>query len=220
MKFLKILISFLLILIISVYIYIETNLKTHIKIENITTTSDIDNDWINDIDDILDWSRKEVNNKTNYKSVYYDWWYPPQNEWVCTDLVRRAFKNAWINIKKLVDEDIQNNVHLYKRINWKPDPNIDFRRVPNLNTFFSRKAISLTTEIQPRNIENLKNWQVWDIVVFGKPKDHIAILSNKRNINWVPYIMHNAAPIPKEEDLLIYWHKNISKIIWHYRWKY
>jgi uncharacterized protein YijF (DUF1287 family) len=32
-----------------------------------------------------------------------------KNEWVCTDVIWRALENAWIKLKKLMDEDIKNN---------------------------------------------------------------------------------------------------------------
>ena len=207
-------------LIIWIYIYYQIELSSYLKVEKIIVTTDIDKDWINDIDDILDWARNEVKNKTHYKSAYYSWGYPPKNEWVCTDVVWRALQNAWIDLKFLIDNDIKNNKTKYKRINWKPDPNIDFRRVPNLDTFLKRNAISLTIKITPWDVENLKKWQWWDIVIFDKPKSHTAIISDKRNKQWVPYMIHNSAPIPREDDRLIYWDKNVSKIIGHYRWKY
>ena len=220
MKPYKILIIFLVISILTTYIYVKKELASYVKIENITTNSDIDLDWINDIEDILEWARNEIKNKTNYKSWYYSGGYPPKNQWVCTDVVWRAFQNAGINLKDLIDRDIKNNISAYKRVNWKPDPNIDFRRVPNLNTFLKRNAISLTTKIIPWNIQNLEQWQPWDIVTFSKPKNHTAIISNKRNKNWVPYMIHNSAPTPREDDWLIYWDTKVSKIRGHYRWKY
>lgn len=207
------------IIVFSLYQY-NSYTSSFLKVENITTSTDIDSDWINDINDIIEWAKEEVKNKTNYKSWYYSWGYPPENEWVCTDVIWRALKNAWIDFKSLVDSDIKQNVSKYSRVEWNPDTNIDFRRVPNLKVFLDRKAIKLTTEIIPWNIENLKKWQAWDIVIFWKPKDHIAIISDKRNIDWVPYMIHNSAPIPREDDWLIYWDKNISPIIGHYRWKY
>jgi len=220
MKLLKTLIIFLIILIFWIYFYIQNELSSYIKIENITTNSDIDWDWISDIDDIIAWARNEIKNKTAYKSAYYSGGFPPKNEWVCTDVVWRALQNAWIDLKSLMDKDIKNNLNSYKRVNWKPDPNIDFRRVPNLDTFLKRNAISLTTKIIQWDLENLKKWQPWDIVTFDKPKNHTAIISDKRNKNWIPYIIHNSAPTPREDDWLVYWDKNISKIIGHYRWKY
>jgi len=220
MKLLKILINFFIILIILIYVYYRVDLASYLKVEKLIVTTDIDKDWINDIDDILQWARNEVKNKTHYKSAYYFGGYPPKNEWVCTDLVWRALKNAWIDLKTLMDNDIKNNIFKYKRVEWKPDPNIDFRRVPNLDTFLKRNTISLTTKVIPWNIENLKEWQWWDIVIFDKPRSHTAIISDKRNKQWVPYIIHNASPFPREDDWLVFWDRNVSKIIGHYRWKY
>lgn len=207
------------VIIFSIYQY-NSYTSSFLKVEKLTTITDIDNDWINDIDDILEWARKEVKNKTNYKSWYYSWGYPPADEWVCTDVVWRALKNAWINFKELVDSDIKNNILKYSRVEWKPDKNIDFRRVPNLKVFLDRNALELTSEVIPWDINNLEEWQPWDIVIFWKPKDHIAIISDKRNKEWVPFMIHNSAPTPREDDWLIYWDKNVSPIIGHYRWKY
>jgi uncharacterized protein YijF (DUF1287 family) len=173
----------------------------------------------------------EVKNKTNYKSAYYSGWYPPKNEWVCTDVIWRAFKNAWYDLKSMIDNDIKNNLNNYKRVAWKPDKNIDFRRVPNLAVFLENNAIKLTNKIIIWDLKNLEKWQAWDIVIFWnywnnkvknqtKRLDHTAIISNKRNRDWVPYIIHNSAPVPKENDGLIYWNENISRIIGHYRLKY
>ena len=106
--------------------------KNEKKFPKITTISDIDNDWINDIDDLLAGARNEIKNKTTYKSKYYSGGYPPKNEWVCTDVIWRAFKNIWFNLKEKLDKDIKNHLSDYKQIKGKPDSNIDFRRVPNL----------------------------------------------------------------------------------------
>jgi len=140
-------------------------------------------------------------------------------------------QNAGYDLKSMIDKDIKNHIWSYKRVAWKPDPNIDFRRVPNLQTFLERNTISLTTKVIPWDIENLKQWQAGDIVIFwnywnnkvaGQKKrlDHTAIISDKRNNNWVPYIIHNSAPTPREDDWLVYWNDNYSRIIGHYRLKY
>jgi len=213
---------FLSIAIISVY---QNHFKNKIftsdlKIQNITTLSDKDNDWINDIQDILAGARKEVKNKTVYKDWYFSWGFPPEGQWVCTDVIWRAFQEAWYNLKKLVDTDIKNNISDYSRVNGLAEPNIDFRRVPNLQVYFEKHAEVLTKEIIPGDLQNLSQWQPWDIVIFWKPKDHIAIISDKRNSAWVPYMIHNSAPTAREDDWLIYWKDNISPLIGHYRIKY
>ena len=74
----------------------------------------------------------------------------------------------------------------------------------NLEVFFDRNAEILTTEIIPGDAKNLEKWQGGDIVIFGK-YNHIAIVSDKRNHMGVPYIIHNAGPVAKEENTLILW---------------
>ncbi|MDD4809497.1 MAG: DUF1287 domain-containing protein, partial [Bacilli bacterium] len=109
----------------------------------------------------------------------------------------------------LVDEDIKNNLNLYPRVEGKSDPNIDFRRVPNLHVFFERHALSLTLDTA-----QIETWQPGDIVIFGS--NHIAIISDKRNKKGIPYIIHNANQPNREEDALLWWHRR-SNITGHYR---
>lgn len=179
---------------------------------------DEDGDGINDLEDILQGARLDVANKPAYKSVYYDGGYPPDHEGVCTDVIWRAFMNAGYNFKKMIDNDIKNNTQAYPRVEGRPEPNIDFRRVPNQMTFFERHATKLTTEINPYDKENLEQWQGGDIVVFGQPVEHIGIVSDIRRGDGIPFMIHNAGPYAREEDALLYWHENISEIIGHYRW--
>jgi len=61
-----------------------------------------------------------------------------------------------IDFKNLIDEDIKNNLSLYKTTF---DSNINFRRVKNINTFLSRKSKILTNELIPENKNNLIEWQ-------------------------------------------------------------
>ncbi len=61
---------------------------------------------------------------------------------------------------------------------------------------------NLTIELIPYDKENLKEWQGGDIVVLSRP-DHIAVISNKRRKDGVPYVIHNAYDYPREEDKLL-----------------
>ena len=177
-------------------------LRFKTNIENISIDSDKDEDGILDNDDIVEGARKEIENKTTYKSGYYLGGFPPENEGVCTDVVWRAFKNAGYDLKSYMDEDIIENIEDYPRVENKPDPNIDFRRVKNQYVFLKKYSNSLTTKVIPHDIDNLKQWQKGDIVVLKKP-DHIAVISDKRRKDGVPYVIHNANTYPKEENLLI-----------------
>jgi uncharacterized protein len=188
-----------------------------LNIPRIELDSDYDNDGIKDLDDIIEGARKDAKNKPRYKSAYYSGGYPPDDEGVCTDTIWRALDNAGYNLKKMLDKDIKDNIKDYPRVNGKPDPNIDFRRVLNLIPFFKKYATNLTIKVKLGNVKNLTEWQGGDIVVYGKPVNHIAIISDIRRKDGVPYIIHNGSPYTKEEDALLYWHNNVSPIIHHFR---
>ena len=139
------------ILFISVLFYYNYNKEAYyardFDIEVLLSSTDFDNDGIDDYTDILQGAKIEAENKPKYKSVYYAGGYPPENEGVCTDVIWRALKNAGYILKDMVDEDIKNNLDKYPRVNGKPDSNIDFRRVPNLKVYFQRNQITLTKDL-------------------------------------------------------------------------
>ncbi|MBG9585821.1 DUF1287 domain-containing protein [Cytobacillus firmus] len=167
--------------------------------------------------DMVQTARKEVEQRTPYKSAYYAGGYPPDGEGVCTDVIWRGFQGADVTIKDLIDQDIAENTDLYSRVQGKPDPNIDFRRVPNQNIFFSRFAKSLTTELIPGDVKNLQQWQPGDIVVFLSPKfDHVAFISDKRTKDGIPYVIHNSTPFAAEVKLSSF----KTPITAHYRWDF
>lgn len=180
-------------------------------IETVISKTDYDNDGIDDYTDILQGAKIEVENKPTYKSAYYSGGYPPDNEGVCTDVIWRALKNAGYSLKDMIDEDIKNNVDKYPRVDGKPDSNIDFRRVPNLQVYFERNQINLTTDLS-----KIEEWQPGDIVVFGS--SHIGIISDKRNKKGIPYLLHNGGQPLREEDILEVYNK-YEPITGHYRMK-
>ena len=181
-------------------------------IERLISNTDFDGDGIDDYTDILEGARIDAKNKPKYKSEYYQGGYPPDDEGVCTDVVWRALKNAGYSLKDMVDEDIKNNVDKYPRVEGNPDPNIDFRRVPNLMVYFERNHLSLTTDLS-----KIEEWQAGDIVVFSN--NHIGIISDKRNERGIPYIIHNGGQNNREEDGLEFYNENWRPISAHYRIK-
>ncbi len=172
-------------------------------IQTVTGSVDFNNNGIDDYTDFMIGARKDAENKPEYDGSYHAGGYPPDDIGVCTDVVWRAFENAGYNLKDMIDEDIKNNTHLYSRVGGRPDPNIDFRRVPNLKVFFERHAVFLT--LDPSEIEQ---WQPGDIVTYGDK--HIAILSDRRNKNGIPYIIHNGGQPRREEDALTRYGLEIS----------
>ena len=155
---------------------------------------DKDNDGIDDQTDILNSVRKYLETNPKYKSKYYDGGYPTDNYGVCTDVVVFGLKGAGYDLRELVDMDIRNNKDNYDID--KIDKNIDFRRVRNLQVYFKNNLVNLTTDIS-----NIEEFQGGDIVVF---KNHIGIISDKRNKKGIPFLIHHANPYQRyyEEDVL------------------
>ena len=172
-----ILISLLIICIPILFLYYQNKIFYYAEDFGITTvksSTDKDSDGIDDYSDIVLGARAEAERKPEYKSAYYAGGYPPATEGVCTDVIWRALRDAGYTLKDMVDEDISQNVESYPRVNGKPEPNIDFRRVPNLKVYFERNHIVLTNDLT-----QIEEWQPGDIVTFGS--SHIGIISDKRN---------------------------------------
>ena len=181
------------------YINEDFNIKTYIS------KTDKDNDGIDDQTDILNNVRNYIKTNPKYKSKYYATGYPNDEYGVCTDVVAFGLKGAGYDLMNLVNEHIKSNRNLYDID--VIDKNIDFRRVQNLKVYLDNNAIVLTNDIN-----KIKEWQGGDIVVF---KNHIGIVSDKRNKKGIPFIIHHANPYQRyyEEDILEY----RNDIIGHYR---
>lgn len=188
-----------------------------IKVPEEYSKVDSNNNGVADCIDIVMAARKEAINKTAYKDAYYVGGYPPENEGVCTDVIWRGLKGMGVDLKSAIDKDIKNNLSAYPRVEKKPDPNIDFRRVQNLDIFLKRNTLNVTKDIKPFDVDNLKQWQPGDIVVIMKPFEHVAMVSDKRANSGVPYIIHNTWPHAIENERLSDW---APYIFGHYRWKY
>lgn len=174
-------------------------------IKQFHSTTDKDHDETDDQMDILQGALDYIATRPKYKSKYYQTGYPNDEYGVCTDVVAFALRDAGYDLMDLIQEDIKANPKEYN-IN-KPDRKIDFRRVKNLKIYFSHSAISLTTDISA-----IEEWQGGDIVIF---QNHIGIVSDRRNENGVPYVIHHNDPWQKtyEQDIL----ESRNDLVGHYR---
>lgn len=171
----------------------------------------------NDIDDYTEFLNAEKQfAKWNPKNIskYYDNAYPEiEKEGVSADLIWYALKTAGYDLRKMVDKDIEktekkNTYNIETR-----DPNIDFRRVQNLDTFFYRNSKILQTDIY-----EIGTFMPGDIIILDN-NELIGMVSDKYNQNGVPYIILNRGEnqTQKEEDYL---EKSESKVTSHYRFEY
>ena len=175
------------------------------QIKQYHSSNDQDNDGIDDQVDILENALEYISKKPKYQSKYYSTGYSNDEYGVCTDVVAHALKNAGYDLMTLIQEDIQNHSSDYA-IN-QPDINIDFRRVRNLKVYFDHTAQILITDVK-----DIEDWQGGDIIVF---RNHIGIVSDRRNERGVPYVIHHDSPwqLAYEQDIL----EKRNDIVGHYR---
>ncbi len=175
------------------------------QINTFYSTHDQNQDGIDDQSEILYYAKEYVSKKPKYKSKYYATGYPDDDYGVCTDVIGYALLHTGYDLKTLVHEDILENRDDYDI--ETVDENIDFRRVKNFKVYFDHHFLSLSLDVN-----DISTWQGGDIVVF---KNHIGIISDKRNENGIPYVIHHSRVFQfnYEEDIL----ENRNDIIGHYR---
>ncbi|MGB3465181.1 MAG: DUF1287 domain-containing protein [Cyclobacteriaceae bacterium] len=162
-------------------------------------------------------AQKLTNDKVIYDPSYFSIDYPmgdvPAGKGVCTDVVIRAYRQLNIDLQQLVHEDMKDNFSEYPTI-WglkKPDPNIDHRRVPNLQTFFTRKNASLPVT------KTGSDYLPGDIVAWnlGGAVTHIGVVVSKKvQDEDCYYIVHNIGNGQELADCLF-----LYRIIGHYRFQ-
>lgn len=132
---------------------------------------------------------------------------------VCTDVVVRAYRDAFgLDLQKLVHDDMTSAFALYpKRWGLKStDSNIDHRRVPNLQVFFTRHGRSLPVSSEA------KDYAPGDLVtqmIDGK-LPHVAIVTGLMSGDGArPLLVHNIGRGTRLEDTLF-----AFPITGHYRY--
>jgi uncharacterized protein YijF (DUF1287 family) len=152
-------------------------------------------------------ARKQIGVTTSYVPAYVQLEFPngdvPRSGGVCTDVVVRALRDGLSqDLQKLVNEDMRGHFSAYPK-NWglsRPDKNIDHRRVPNLRTFFKRKGFE---QPLPKAGEAAK-FLPGDLVTCTVPPHlpHIMIVSDRKNSEGTPFVIHNIGGGTREEDRL------------------
>lgn len=151
-----------------------------------------------------------------YDPTYFTIEYPngdvPKNKGVCTDVIIRSYRKLGIDLQKEVHEDMKSNFLDYPKI-WglkKTDTNIDHRRVPNLETFFTRKGKKLEVS---DDANNYKTGEIVTWIINGK-LPHIGIVTNKISADGErPMLVHNVGNGQVLEDCLFNY-----KIVGHFKY--
>ncbi len=165
-------------------------------------------------------AKTQIGVTVSYDPSYQRLAYPngdvPIERGVCTDVVIRAYRKLGLDLQQLVHEDMRQHFSSYPK-NWglkKPDRNIDHRRVPNLQVYFTRFGKSLGK----RGISELaEDYLPGDIVTWRLPSGvpHIGIVTDEKSW-WTgrPKVIHNIGSGTAIDDMLF-----TFLITGHYRYQ-
>lgn len=149
----------------------------------------------------LERTRHEVVYDGSYFSIAYPGGDVPDNVGVCTDVIIRSYRQLGIDLQADVHEEMTTDFEAFPK-NWgltRPDPNIDHRRVPNLQALFSRKGVVLPVSRNPEDYVagDLVTWMI------SGSLPHIGIIVDRRSEDGKrPLVVHNIGRGPRVEDML------------------
>jgi uncharacterized protein len=155
---------------------------------------------------LIDAAKAQIGVTVSYDPAYRRIDFPggdvPRAAGVCTDVIIRAYRDSMgVDLQKLVNEDMRKAFDDYPKI-WglkRPDPNIDHRRVPNLQTFFKRKSAAKPVSPDP------SQYHPGDIITVMLPGNlpHIALLADQVSVDQSrPLVIHNIGGGVRMEDML------------------
>ncbi len=151
----------------------------------------------------LERTKHNVRYDGRYLSIAYPGGDVPASQGVCTDVVIRSYRTLGVDLQQLVHEDMLANFSAYPNI-WglsRPDSNIDHRRVPNLNTFFTRQGANV--------MQNGKavDFQVGDVLTWMLPHNlpHTGIVVATATDRHGVQIVHNIGMGPQQTDMPSNW---------------
>jgi len=153
-----------------------------------------------DIDKFISGAKWQVGKTLSYDPTYIGLKYPNGDidisKGVCTDVVVRALRTLNIDLQERIYNHKKTHPKLYHGLYGtdKLDPNIDHRRVKNIQAYLKARGYQIKSDFKPGDIV------VWKLP--GSNLDHIGVCSNKLNAKGEPYIIHNVGAGAKEEDVL------------------
>lgn len=140
-----------------------------------------------------------------YDPSYYRIAYPngdiPHGKGAAADVVIRCLRQIDIDLQKEVHEDMSKHFRLYPQL-WNakaPDPNIDHRRIENLQRYFERHAQVLSPST------DASNYRPGDIVIWSltNADKHIGIVVPGPGKHMAePWVVHHSGSGLKWENAL------------------
>jgi len=142
----------------------------------------------------------------SYQRIGYPMGDVASDRGVCADEIVRALRAVGVDLQVLVHEDMKGAFAAYPQL-WgslAPDSNIDHRRVPNLETYFTRQGYRLAPSLDPTS------YRPGDIVAWNLRGDagflpHVGIVTETIGASGWPMVVHNIGAGPKLEDVLFSW---------------
>jgi uncharacterized protein YijF (DUF1287 family) len=160
-------------------------------------------------------ARAQIGRTVRYDASYQRLAYPrgdvPLDRGVCSDVVIRALREVGVDLQVELHEDLARHFDAYPNL-WQmtaPDPNIDHRRVPMLETFFRRRGLERPASRDPGD------YLPGDFVTWRLPGNlpHIGLVSDRKTPDGRPLVLHNIGEGTREEDALFAWPPTA-----HFRW--
>jgi uncharacterized protein len=161
-------------------------------------------------------ARTQIGVTVTYDPAYSALAYPngdvARGKGVCTDVLIRAYRDAFgLDLQALVHADMRKSFSAYPK-RWgltRPDKNIDHRRVPNLQTFFSRAEAAKKTGTVAAD------WLPGDIFtsLIDNRLPHTGLVSDRKT-GARPWVIHNIGGGTREEDVLF-----AHPLTGQYRWE-
>jgi len=155
-------------------------------------------------------STQDVTYDGSWRKIGYPNGDVPANIGVCTDVIIRAYRSIDVDLQVLVHEDMLANKSIYDQRRYTPklDHNIDHRRCPNLQTYFTRQGAKLP--VTKKGSDYLPG----DIVFWDVAAGHVGLVVDVQVKGTSRYkVVHNIGGGPQMEDFLFG-----ATIVDHYRW--
>ncbi len=170
-------------------------------------------------------AQKQLGVTTEYDAAYASLPYPggdvSRKTGACSDVVIRAARDGLgLDLQKLIHEDMTAAFSAYPaRRLWnqvRPDPNIDHRRVPNLETWFRRRGGEVwTANRQTGGASFPEPLAVGDLLTWRNSEgaSHIGLVTRAGGS---PLILHNIGHGAMQHGLwpMGFWRNAVG----HYRW--
>ncbi len=158
--------------------------------------------WGNSVDRLIEGAKWQVGKTLTYNPEYVKLSYPMGDinltKGVCTDVVVRAMRKLNVDLQREIYLDKKANPKRYRGLysTNRLDPNIDHRRVKNIQAYLAAKGYRVKDDFRAGDIV------VWKLPTTPHELDHIGICSHRTNAQGEPFVIHNIGAGAREEDVL------------------